>query len=70
LLLAKNLTLSNFTHQENETHFKATLYADAKCPYDEKRSAIQVAELVVNIGIPELKGRKKPYNFYLPDLKE
>lgn len=59
-----------FTHPGRETHFKATLDADGKYPYSEKRSSIQVAELVVNNGVLEVKDRNKPFHFYLPDLKE
>lgn len=59
-----------FTHPGRESHFKATLDADGKYPYSEKRSSIQVAELIVTNGILEVKDRNKPFDFYLPDLKE
>lgn len=59
-----------FTHPGRETHGKSTLDADGKYPYAEKRSSIQVAELVVNNGILEVKDRNKPFNFYLPDLND
>jgi len=43
--------------------------AEGKYPYAEKRSSVQVAELIVNKGILEVKDRNKPFGFYLPDLK-
>jgi hypothetical protein len=58
-----------FTHPGRETHFNATLDADGKYPYSEKRSSIQVAELVVNNGVLEVKDRDQPFDFYLPDQK-
>ncbi|MGQ8338939.1 family 43 glycosylhydrolase [Sunxiuqinia sp. A32] len=57
-----------FTHPGRKRHFAATLDADGKYPYAEKRSSIQVAELVVNDGVLEVKDRNKPFNFYLPDI--
>lgn len=59
-----------FTHPGWETHFKATLDADGKYPYSEKRSSIQVAKLVVKNGVLKVKDRNKTFHFYLPDLKD
>jgi hypothetical protein len=56
-----------FTHPGRKTHFTATLDEDGKYPYAEKRSSIQVAELVVENGILKVKDRDKPFHFYLPD---
>lgn len=59
-----------FTHPGRESHSKATLDADGKFPYSEKRSSIQVAELVLINGTLEVKDRNRPFDFYLPDVKE
>ncbi len=58
-----------FTHPGRKTHAAATLDADGKYPYAEKRSSIQVAELVVNNGKLEVKDRDQPFHFYLPDME-
>jgi hypothetical protein len=57
-----------FTHPGRQSHSKATLDADGKYPYSEKRSSVQVAELVVINGVMEVKDRDQPFDFYLPDV--
>ncbi len=58
-----------FTHPGRKTHFAATMDADGKYPYAEKRSSILVAELIIEDGILKVKDRNKPFHFYLPDLE-
>ncbi|MFV0593371.1 MAG: hypothetical protein ACK5M7_18505 [Draconibacterium sp.] len=58
-----------FTHPGRESHSKATLDEHGKYPINEKRSSIQVAELLVNDGVLEVKDRNQPFHFYLPDLE-
>lgn len=59
-----------FTHPGRKSHSKATLDEHGKYPVNEKRSSIQVAELIVKNGILEVKDRNRPFHFYLPDLNE
>ncbi len=54
-----------FTHPGRKTHFAATMNKDGNYSYEEKRSSIQVAELVYDNGT--LKNvRDEPFDFWLP----
>lgn len=54
-----------FTHPGRKTHFTATLQPDGTYTYDEKRSSIQVAELVYKDGTLTAL-RDEPFDFWLP----
>lgn len=56
-----------FTHPGRKTHADATLQADGTYPYAEKRSSIQVAELIFRNNTLEAV-RDEPFDFWLPDL--
>lgn len=54
-----------FTHPGRKTHFAATLQPDGTYTYDEKRSSIQVAELIYKDGTLTTL-RDEPFDFWLP----
>ncbi len=54
-----------FTHPGRKTHFDATLQKDGTYTYDEKRSSIQVAELIYKDGTLTTL-RDEPFDFWLP----
>lgn len=54
-----------FTHPGRKTHFEATLDKDGNYPYSEKRSSIQVAELIYKEGTLTTL-RDEPFDFWLP----
>jgi hypothetical protein len=54
-----------FTHPGRKTHFEANLDKDGNYPYSEKRSSIQVAELICKDGTL-LAIRDEPFDFWLP----
>lgn len=56
-----------FTHPGRKTHFAATMDKDGTYPYSEKRSSVQVAELVYKDGTLTTR-RNEPFDFWLPDL--
>ena len=56
-----------FTHPGRKTHGAATLDKDGVYPYSERRSPIQVAELVFRDGTLAAV-RDEPFDFWLPDL--
>jgi len=50
-----------------KTHVETGRDADGVCPYSERRSSIQVAELVFRDGTL-VAIRDEPFDFWLPDL--
>jgi hypothetical protein len=56
-----------FTHPGRKTHDATSLDKDGDHPYSERRSSIQVAELVFRDGTLAAV-RDEPFNFWLPDL--
>lgn len=56
-----------FTHPGRKTHFAATLKPNGTYSYDEKRSSIQVAEIIFKDGTLTTL-RDEPFDFWLPDF--
>lgn len=57
-----------FTHPGRSKHFEGTLDADGGYSYSNRRSSIQVGELVFD-GETLICDRDKPFDFYLPNMK-
>jgi hypothetical protein len=58
-----------FTHPGRKKHFEGAMDTDGCYSYSVKRSSIQVAELVFD-GENLTCDRDKPFDFFLPDVKE
>lgn len=57
-----------FTHPGRKVHSEGELDKDGTYSYSNKRTSIQVAEIVYNDGTLATK-RDEPFDFWLPDLK-
>jgi hypothetical protein len=57
-----------FTHPGRKVHFEGELDKDGTYSYSNKRTSIQVAEIICKDGTLEAI-RDEPFDFWLPDLK-
>ena len=58
-----------FTHPGRKVHFEGELDKDGCYSYSNKRTVIQVAEIILKNGTLDVI-RDEPFDFWLPDLKE
>ena len=58
-----------FTHPGRSKHSESELDADGNYSYSQKRSSIQVAELIFD-GNTLTCDRDKPFDFYLPNIED
>lgn len=56
-----------FTHPGRKVHFEGALDKDGCYTYSNKRTVIQVAEIILKNGTLDAI-RDEPFDFWLPDL--
>ncbi len=66
VVTGENAYVFYFTHPGRKTHFEAKMDASGNYPYEQKRSSIEVAQLIFKDGTLVVK-RNEDFDFYMAD---